>query len=315
MVRVRLISLCLIKKKNVCQADIWLQPVSEIGQEMSKDYIAEMIKENPLIYTAIVEQFASLQALRLMGYKVKLRSNDLSLVTQDGKKFDFFESLPKGEQILELSRFTNMRKLLNELASVSMHYQVTSSDKGEYILAEPVKSSGNSLYENDKKSKVELVEIVQATSEPVPAPQTQSESAVKPEIQSQNESVEPKQEVQSETQIPSPAPQENATNEPSPQTESATNSSQNSVVPSPAPSVSDKLPSIRLATKDDYVNLRKAPSGEILTPIYKKDFDKITIKKLDGGNDKWLKVLYFPPNETDESKAVTGYIHNSQIAK
>lgn len=305
----------LDKEKNVCQADIWLQPVSEIGQEMSKDYIAEMIKENPLIYTAIVEQFASLQALRLMGYKVKLRSNDLSLVTQDGKKFDFFESLPKGEQILELSRFTNMRKLLNELASVSMHYQVTSSDKGEYILAEPVKSSGNSLYENDKKSKVELVEIVQATSEPVPAPQTQSESAVKPEIQSQNESVEPKQEVQSETQIPSPAPQENATNEPSPQTESATNSSQDSVAPSPVPSVSDKLPSIRLATKDDYVNLRKAPSGEILTPIYKKDFDKITIKKLDGGNDKWLKVLYFPPNETDESKAVTGYIHNSQIAK
>lgn len=156
---------------------------------------------------------------------------------------------------------------------------------------------------------------MQATSEPVPAPQTQSESAVKPEIQSQNESVEPKQEVQSETQIPSPASQENATNEPSPQTESAANSSQNSVVPSPALSVSDKLPSIKLATKDDYVNLRKAPSGEILTPIYKKDFDKITIKKLDGGNDKWLKVLYFPPNETDESKAVTGYIHNSQIAK
>lgn len=308
----------LDKEKNVCQADIWLQPVSEIGQEMSKDYIAEMIKENPLIYTAIVEQFASLQALRLMGYKVKLRSNDLSLITQDGKKFDFFESLPKGEQILELSRFTNMRKLLNELASVSMHYQVTSSDKGEYILAEPVKSSGNSLYENDKKSKVELVEIVQATSEPAPAPQTQSESAVKPEIQSQNESVEPKQEVQSETQIPSPAPQENATNEPSPQTESTANSSQDSVAPSPAPSAasaSDKLPSIKLATKDDYVNLRKAPSGEILTPIYKKDFDKITIKKLDGGNDKWLKVLYFPPNETDESKAITGYIHNSQIAK
>lgn len=292
----------LDKEKNVCQADIWLQPVSEIGQEMSKDYIAEMIKENPLIYTAIVEQFASLQALRLMGYKVKLRSNDLSLVTQDGKKFDFFESLPKGEQILELSRFTNMRKLLNELASVSMHYQVTSSDKGEYILAEPVKSSGNSLYENDKKSKVELVEIVQATSEPVPAPQTQSES------------VEPKQEVQSETQIPSPTPQENATNEASQQTESTANSSQNSVAPSAA-SASNKLPSIKLATKDDYVNLRKAPSGEILTPIYKNDFDKITIKKLDGGNEKWLKVLYFPPNETDESKAITGYIHNSQIAK
>lgn len=112
---------------------------------------------------------------------------------------------------------------------------------------------------------------------------------------------------------PNVAPQSNDTS-----AQSTANSSRNSVAPSPAPnvaSVSDKLPSIKLATKDDYVNLRKAPSGEILTPIYKKDFDKITIKKLDGGNDKWLKVLYFPPNETDESKAITGYIHNSQIAK
>ena len=305
----------LDKEKNVCQADIWLQPSSEIAQEMNKDYIIEKVKENPFAILSITDKFISLQALRLMGYKVKLRSSDFSLITQDGKEFDFFNSLPDGERMIEVSRFANMKELLTELAGVGMQYQVTSSDKGEYILVEPVKSSGNPLYENDKKSKVELVEIVQATSEPAPAPQTQSESAVKPEIQSQHESVEPKQEVQSETQIPSPAPQENATNEPSPQTESGTNSSQDSVTPSPAPSVSDKLPSIKLATKDDYVNLRKAPSGEILTPIYKKDFDKITIKKLDGGNDKWLKVLYFPPNETDESKAITGYIHNSQIAK
>lgn len=41
-----------------------------------------------------------------------------------------------------------------------MKYKVTSGDKGEYILAELVKSSGNELYENDKKSEVELVEIV-----------------------------------------------------------------------------------------------------------------------------------------------------------
>ena len=99
---------------------------------------------------------------------------------------------------------------------------------------------------------------------------------------------------------------------------STTNSSQNPATPSPAPSVasvSDNLQSIKLATKDDYVNLRKAPSGEILAPIYKKDFDKITLKKLDGGNEKWLKVLYFPPNVTNEKQAITGYIHTSQIAK
>ncbi len=309
----------LDKEKNVCQADIWLQPVSEIGQEMNKDYMIEMIKENPLVYPAIVEQFTNLQALRLMGYKVKLRSNDFfTIFTQDGKKFDFFNSLPEGEQLLEIARLANMKKLLNELASVSMHYQVTSSDKGEYILAEPVESSGNELYENDKKSKVELVEIVQTKSKPTP--QTQGESAVKPENQNQNESIEPKQEVQSEIQIPNPTPQESVVSEPSPmpQAENSVNSSQNSATPSPAPSaasVSANLPSLKLATKDDYVNLRKAPSGEILTPIYKKDFDKITIKKLDGGDAKWLKVLYFPPNVSDESKAITGYIHNSQIAK
>ena len=78
-------------------------------------------------------------------------------------------------------------------------------------------------------------------------------------------------------------------------------------------SATTTAPSIRLATKDEYVNLRKAPSGEVLTPIYKKDFDKITIKRLDGGDAKWLKVLYFSPNVSDESKAITGYIHISQI--
>ena len=78
-------------------------------------------------------------------------------------------------------------------------------------------------------------------------------------------------------------------------------------------SAATTAPSIRLATKDEYVNLRKAPSGEVLTPIYKKDFDKITIKRLEGGDAKWLKVLYFPPNVSDESKALTGYIHISQI--
>lgn len=74
------------------------------------------------------------------------------------------------------------------------------------------------------------------------------------------------------------------------------------------------LPVIKPATKDDYVNLRKAPSGEIITPIYKKDFQAISLKKV-GESGKWIKVLYFPPNKTDEKDAITGYIHISQIAK
>lgn len=71
---------------------------------------------------------------------------------------------------------------------------------------------------------------------------------------------------------------------------------------------------IYLATKDDYVNLRKAPSGEILTPIYKKDFEAIRIYSFDT-NAKWLKVSYFPAGATDESQMISGYIHISQIDK
>lgn len=74
------------------------------------------------------------------------------------------------------------------------------------------------------------------------------------------------------------------------------------------------LPIIKLATKDDYVNLRKAPSGDIITQIYKKDFNKIAIKKL-GSEGKWLKVLYFPPNVSDKNEAIVGYIHASQVKK
>lgn len=69
---------------------------------------------------------------------------------------------------------------------------------------------------------------------------------------------------------------------------------------------------IRLNTNDEYVNLRRSPSGEILTAIYKRDFDKITLKKLET-NGKWIKVLYFAPNATNQDDAIMGYIHISQI--
>ena len=77
-------------------------------------------------------------------------------------------------------------------------------------------------------------------------------------------------------------------------------------------SENSSVASVRLKTNDEYVNLRKAPSGEVLTPIYKKDFDKIVIKKL-GVEGKWVRVRYYAPNVSDESKAITGYIHISKI--
>lgn len=73
---------------------------------------------------------------------------------------------------------------------------------------------------------------------------------------------------------------------------------------------------IYLATKDDFVNMRNAPSGEIIAQIYKKDFENIMIYSFDGhSNEKWLKVMYFPPNVKDERQAISGYIHISQIDK
>ncbi len=73
---------------------------------------------------------------------------------------------------------------------------------------------------------------------------------------------------------------------------------------------------IYLATKDDFVNMRKAPSGEIITQIYKKDFADIMVFSFDtNSNEKWLKVVYFPPNVKDEQNAISGYIHISQIDK
>ena len=73
---------------------------------------------------------------------------------------------------------------------------------------------------------------------------------------------------------------------------------------------------IYLATKDDFVNMRNAPSGEVVAQIYKKDFESIMLYSFDtNSNEKWLKVMYFPPNVKDEQNAILGYIHISQIDK
>lgn len=73
---------------------------------------------------------------------------------------------------------------------------------------------------------------------------------------------------------------------------------------------------IYLATKDDFVNMRNAPSGEVVAQIYKKDFESIMLYSFDtNSNEKWFKVMYFPPNVKDEQNAILGYIHISQIDK
>lgn len=70
-----------------------------------------------------------------------------------------------------------------------------------------------------------------------------------------------------------------------------------------------------LIQEDSFVNLRQSPNGKVIIKIYAKDLDKITIKKLNGGDDNWVKVLFLPSNVTDETKAIVGYIHSSKIDK
>lgn len=69
---------------------------------------------------------------------------------------------------------------------------------------------------------------------------------------------------------------------------------------------------LKISAKGSLVNLRQSPNGKVIKQIYAKDFDTITLKKLEL-NGKWLKVLYFPPNVTDENKAIIGYIHTSLV--
>ena len=70
---------------------------------------------------------------------------------------------------------------------------------------------------------------------------------------------------------------------------------------------------IYLNHNNDFVALRKSPNGEVITPIHKKDFDSVTIKRLTSDDSSWVKVLYFPPNISDEKNAIVGYIRTSQI--
>lgn len=70
---------------------------------------------------------------------------------------------------------------------------------------------------------------------------------------------------------------------------------------------------IYLAPNNEFVALRKSPSGEVITPIYKKDFDNIVLQRLSNDDSGWVQVLYFPPNISDKQNAIVGYIRTSQI--
>lgn len=83
-----------------------------------------------------------------------------------------------------------------------------------------------------------------------------------------------------------------------------------------------------LNTKDSYVNLRKTPNGEILTPITKEAMAQggmiISANYANGACEDfgaclnpekgdWFEVYYIPPKTTNGSNVRFGYIHKSQI--
>lgn len=77
---------------------------------------------------------------------------------------------------------------------------------------------------------------------------------------------------------------------------------------------------LSLKTKDDFVNLRESPNGNIVARIYKKDFSDILVVKIQqtkllgfNQNKKWHKVIYFPPNTRKTKDAKVGFIHQSQL--
>lgn len=80
--------------------------------------------------------------------------------------------------------------------------------------------------------------------------------------------------------------------------------------------------SLKLKTKDDFINLHNSPNGEVLRKIYKKDFSDALIIEVPQTrllgfnppiNEKWRKVLYFPPRTHKVKDATLGYIHESQL--
>lgn len=77
-------------------------------------------------------------------------------------------------------------------------------------------------------------------------------------------------------------------------------------------------------SKDDYVNVRKAPKGAIVGQIQKADMQKPANQKgiivckakiFEGCNEinGWYEIFYFPAGSRDGKDAMHGYIHKSQL--
>ena len=68
----------------------------------------------------------------------------------------------------------------------------------------------------------------------------------------------------------------------------------------------------RVNLKDDYINIRQKPKGNVIGQILAKDKAKSFIYGFDE-KAGWHEILYFPPNIINSKNAIRGVVHKSQL--
>lgn len=66
-------------------------------------------------------------------------------------------------------------------------------------------------------------------------------------------------------------------------------------------------------SKDDYINIREKPKGNVVGQILAKDKAKSFIYGFDANSAGWHEILYFPPNVKNSKDAISGFVHKSQL--
>lgn len=307
----------LDKEKNICSADIGTKAYDNIKKELQKEDLKQQINQRmskygefgvTLYLNELLEKLLFSEVLKIMGVENSYDYKSGKGVGKDGKPLN-----TDALQFSDLAKIQLIKEALTTLSNSILHYKVVIEGKDELIYAEL--KEGSEYYADIGNIVSSLLDLNNLSIKG----DLQSKSNSTPQIQNEAPKIE---QNLAQSQTNTDLKQQEAQNE---VLNSAQTSPQDEVLSPQNPQEIESKPEpvnfeqkfgkrIYLATKDDYVNLRKAPSGEIITPIYKKDFEAVRIYSLDT-DTKWLKVSYFPAGATSESEMISGYIHISQIAK
>lgn len=307
----------LDKEKNICSADIGTKAYDNIKKELQKEDLKQQINQRmskygefgvTLYLNELLEKLLFSEVLKIMGVENSYDYKSGKGVGKDGKPLN-----TDALQFSDLAKIQLIKEALTTLSNSILHYKVVIEGKDELIYAEL--KEGSEYYADIGNIVSSLLDLNNLSIKG----DLQSKSNSTPQIQNEAPKIE---QNLAQSQTNTDLKQQEAQNE---VLNSAQTSPQDEVLSPQNPQELESKPEsvnfeqkfgkrIYLATKDDYVNLRKAPSGEIITPIYKKDFEAVRIYGFDT-DAKWLKVSYFPAGATSESEMILGYIHISQIAK